>query len=96
MNQDERTKALRAAGMVAYLRWEGNCPEDKIATKAGFESVEHMRWQLARWGLPDWIRFNFQVDVSETAHQEEAPLTEGTQLWATRKGSLGRCRNPAL
>jgi hypothetical protein len=29
--------------MVPALRWKGGCSEENIATKAGFESVEHMR-----------------------------------------------------
>lgn len=37
------------------MRGKGGYSEKQIAAKAGFESVEHMRLQLARWGLPDWL-----------------------------------------
>ena len=55
MNEDERTKALWAAGVVSTLWGLGGYSESQIAAKAGFESVEHMRWQLERWSLPDWL-----------------------------------------
>lgn len=55
MNEDERTKALWAAGVVSTLRGLGGYSEEEIAAKAKFESVEHMKWQLEKWDLPDWL-----------------------------------------
>ncbi len=55
MNEEERKKALWAAGVVSVLRGRGGHSEEEIAAKARFDSVEHMQWQLERWGLPEWL-----------------------------------------
>jgi hypothetical protein len=53
--RDELEKALWAVSVVGTLRGKGGYSEEELAAKAKFKSVEHMRSQFARWGLPGWL-----------------------------------------
>lgn len=53
--RDELEKALWAVSVVGTLRGKGGYSEEELAEKAEFKSVEHMRSQFARWGLPGWL-----------------------------------------
>jgi hypothetical protein len=52
--------------MLAFLRLDRSYSEDEVAQKLGFGSVEAMRIQLKRWGVPEWML-------------DEAPAIEGGQ-----------------
>ena len=41
--------------MLCFLRERGGYSDEEIARKLHFDSVEDMRAQLRRWGLPDWL-----------------------------------------
>jgi hypothetical protein len=46
--------ALLSIGLLCKLRHE-NVPEEEVAVKLKFGSVEAMHVQLANWGLPPWL-----------------------------------------
>ena len=72
----ERRQALEALGMLAFLRLDRSYSEDEVAQKLGFGSVEAMRIQLKRWGVPEWML-------------DEAPANERSAVERRRKA---RCK----
>ncbi|PLS85539.1 MAG: hypothetical protein CYG60_12030, partial [Actinobacteria bacterium] len=60
--------------MVCAFRVQG-FSEEEVAAKAGFEGVEHMRWQLARWGPVDRLL----ADKSEFGTKATLPRGGGPQ-----------------
>jgi len=46
--------ALLKVGLLCELRHR-NVPDEDIATKLQFGSIEAMHTQLVNWDLPDWI-----------------------------------------
>lgn len=50
----QRQDALLKIGLLCELR-RRNEPEEEIAVRLGFGSVEAMRVQAANWGLPKWL-----------------------------------------
>ncbi len=84
MNPAEREKAYWTLGVISVLRGKGGHSEEEIAAKAAFASVEQMRWQLKRWGLPDW----FSSDASDD-DQERKPRGSGSEAPLPRAKDAG-------
>jgi hypothetical protein len=73
----ERRQALQALGMLAFLRLDRSYSEDEVAQKLGFGSVEAMRIQLKRRGVPEWML-------------DEAPANERSAVERRRKARRSR------
>jgi hypothetical protein len=60
----ERQDAIYKVGLLCELR-RRNRPDDEIAKKLHFGSVEAMHTQLNNWGLPLWLTRDLQRSSEE-------------------------------
>src|ERR671917_510835 len=62
----------RTVGMLCVLR-DGGAPDEAIAKKLHFDSVEKMRDQLKVWKLPDWLVGAESNSGKKRSHEKNTP-----------------------
>ena len=62
----------RTVGMLCVLR-DGGAPDEAIAKKLHFDSVEKMRDQLKVWKLPDWLVGAESNSGKKRSHEKNPP-----------------------
>jgi hypothetical protein len=78
LSAKDREDALRRIGTVCAFRVQG-LSEDEVAARAGFEGVEHMRWQLEQWCFPDWfVRDSVPATQQKVHHRSGRKPGPGT------------------
>jgi hypothetical protein len=74
--KDAREAAYWKVSAVCLLRGKGR-PEDEVAKKAGFSSVEDMYFRLKRWGLSGLLPLEGDSEIEEESGKTSKTVGEG-------------------